>query len=190
MGGLPKIVKDPIFIGLLFFSVVVVILLLVSIFSTSDTSSVDLEELYQMFEGINQNEDYMDFTISLNGCRIKGEFKGDHYREVVSTGEHELCERFNVTLGTDPDKFTDQIVKRDIIDRINRLQNKKKCNEMIGENACKKIPKCGWVGTNQNGRCLNRKDIQLSLDCTKIRPKTECETHGHCRWSDNKCSNI
>ena len=57
---------------------------------------------------------------------------------------------------------------------------------MIGEIACGKIPKCKWI----DDECLNRKDIQLSLDCTKIRPKTECETHGHCRWSDNKCSNI
>jgi hypothetical protein len=120
-------------------------------FSTSDNSRVDLEGLYQMFEGINKNEDYMEYTISLNGCRIKGEYKGDHFREVTASGDHELCERFNVTLGTDPDKFTDQIVKRDIIDKINRLQNKKKCNAMIGKNACGKIPKCKW----DDDKCSN-----------------------------------
>lgn len=155
MGDLPKIFKDPIFIALLLFSVVVVILLLVSMLSTSDNSRIDLEELYQMFEGINKNEDYMDFTISLNGCRIKGEFKGDNYREIVATGEHELCSNFNYTMGTDPNEYTDKIIKRDIIDKINRLQNKKKCDKMISENACKKIPKCEWVGTNENGKCSN-----------------------------------
>jgi len=176
--------------GLLLFSVVMAILLLVSIFSGSGTSRVDLMELYDMFEGMNAIENHMNFDIDMEGCHIRGEYKGDHFREVIASGEHELCERFNVTLGTDPDEFTDKLVKRDIIDKINRLQNKKKCTEMIGETACGKIPKCKWIGSKEDGECLNRKDIKLSHDCTKIRAEDECIEQKHCNWSDKKCSNI
>jgi len=147
--------KNPIFIGLLLYSVIMTIFLLVSMFSGSDTSSrVDLMELYDMFEGMNAIENHMNFDIDMEGCHIRGEYKGDHFREVVASGDHELCDRFNVTLGTDPDEFTDQLVKRDILDKINRLQNKKKCNEMIGKNACNKIPKCKWT---EDEKCINRK---------------------------------
>jgi len=159
--GSNKIFKDPILIGLLSYAVIVTIMLIISLFGCSDNSRrVDLKEIYDVFEGINKFENHMNFDIDVKGCNIKGEYKGDHFREVVAVGDHELCDRFNYKLGKDPDEYTDKIVKRDIIDKINRLQNKKNCNEMIGENACNRIPKCGWV----NGDCLNKKDIRLSLN--------------------------
>ena len=105
---------------------------------------IDLEDLYAMFKGVNELEDYMDFTINLDGCRIKGEFKGNHFREVLTSGDHELCKEFEVTLGSDPNRFTDKIVRTDIINRINRLQNKKDCKGIIHERPCNKIPKCEW----------------------------------------------
>ena len=97
-----------------------------------------------MEDAIDRLENNMRFDIDIEGCHIKGEYKGDHFREIVASGEHELCNRFNVKLGKDPDEYTDTIVRKDILDRINRLQNKKECKKMISKRACSRVPKCKW----------------------------------------------
>ena len=182
--ALPKIFNDPIFIGLLIFTVIIIVSFLVCFFGDNDTTSqVNLEELYSMFEGVNEFENNMHFDIDIEGCHIKGKYKGDHFRETVASGDHEICNRFNVKLGTDPDKFTDTIVRKEILDRINRLQNKKVCKKMISERACSKVPKCKWEKREEEcpdtfGKCSVEKDKEGK----KVTNKKECELVGG-KWA-------
>ena len=181
---LPKIFNNPIVIGLLIYAVIITISFFVCSFGGDDTSRVNLEELYSMFEGVNELENNMRFDIDIEGCHIKGEYKGDHFREIVASGEHELCNRFNVKLGKDPDEYTDTIVRKDILDRINRLQNKKECKKMISKRACSRVPKCKWEEREEEcpdtfGTCSVKDEEEK-----EITNKKKCEKEEG-RWMVN-----
>ena len=180
---LPKIFNNPIVIGLLIYAVIITISFFVCSFGGDDTSRVNLEELYSMFEGVNELENNMRFDIDIEGCHIKGEYKGDHFRETVASGEHELCNRFNVKLGKDPDEYTDTIVRKEILDRINRLQNKKECKKMISKRACSKVPKCKWEEREEEcpdtfGEC-SKKD----KEGYEVTNKKDCEALDKGIWT-------
>jgi len=106
---------------------------------------IDLEDLYDEFGGNESFEKNMSFTINLpDNCILKGEYKGDSFREIIASGGPEsLCNKFSFKKGDNPDEFTDQIVKRDIADQINR-KLKEACVKIDKQDLCNKKDYCEW----------------------------------------------
>ena len=118
---------------------------------------VDLEELFQDFNGYDSPERTMTFTIDLpKECRLKGTYKGKVFRQ-IDASKGDTCEEYRYTNGEDPDKYTDKMVSKDVVYNIRR-KLKQNCREINDNNymyknsperlsnICNNKDYCNWKG--------------------------------------------
>jgi len=129
------------------------VVVLIMLFNIGDTvKKLDLEDLYDEFGGNDSFEKSMTFSIHLpDNCTLKGEYKGDSFREIIASGEEgSLCNKFNYEKGKDPDEFTDKLIRSDISAEINR-KLEDTCLKIDKEDDCTKRKEyCKWI----NNECI------------------------------------
>ena len=77
---------------------------------------LDIEALYQeMNDGKINRDSILTFKIESNNCTLLGKYAGPDYRLIESVGAGESCQKYTYKMGDDPNEFTDQLIRDDIM---------------------------------------------------------------------------
>ena len=77
---------------------------------------IDIEDLYkELNDGKITSDSILTFKIESNGCTLLGKYAGPDYRLIESVGSNEACQKYTFKDGDDPDEFTGQLVKADLM---------------------------------------------------------------------------
>ena len=78
---------------------------------------LSIEDLYKhMNDGKITSDSILTFKIESNHCTLLGKYAGSDYRLIESVGSGESCKDYVYKMGSDPNKYTEQLIERDIMD--------------------------------------------------------------------------